>query len=54
MNLNVLKTDKKEKRKCFKYEKSEHIRRFCKKKETVKVLNLEDLKNDELLMLKKS
>ena len=55
MNLDALRTNEKKKQKCFKYNKSGHIRRFCKSKEkTVKILNLEDLENDKLLMLKKS
>ena len=55
MDLDALKTDKKERQRCFKCSKSSHIRRFCKgKKKAVKILNLEDLKNNELLTLKES
>ena len=53
MNLNTVKTERKEKYKCFKCKKTDYIRRFCKTK-TVKVLNLEESENNELLTLKKS
>ena len=55
MKLDTVKSGKeiKKKCKCFKCEKPEYIRRFCRSK-AMKVLNLKKLKNDELLILKES
>ena len=54
MNLDAVQNKRKKSRKCFKYSKIGHIRRFCKSKIT-EVLNLkEESENDDLLTSEKS
>ena len=51
MNLDVIKI--KEAQKYFKCEKISYIRRFCRNK-AMKVVNVLDLKNEDLLTSEKS
>ena len=52
MELDNMETRRKEIRKCFKYEKVGHIRRFCRQRDTLN--SLETLENETVLTEKKS